>query len=297
MKILITGSSGFVGRHLAAALLADGHDVIGLGYRHQSVDHPRFSFIRADTTQPGDWQRAAADVQAVVNLAGANIFKRWNEKYKQAIHDSRILTTRNLVTALPADRNIVLCSTSAAGYYGDQGDRLLDEQSPAGDDFLARVCVDWEKEAFAAADKGVRVAALRFGVVLDKTGGALAKMLPPFRLGLGGKIGSGRQWFPWITLTDLIQAVAFVLTNKKMRGPVNFCAPQAVTNKGFTEALAAAIRRPAFFTLPTPALRLAAGELGSLVLNSQRVTPKKLLSAGFVFRYPDIHSALRASLR
>lgn len=296
MKILMTGSSGFVGRHLATALLKNGHEIIGLGYRHQSVEHEKFRFIQADTTQPGDWQTAAAKVNAVINLAGANIFSRWTEKYKQAIYDSRILTTRNLVNALPSGKSIIFCTTSAAGYYGDRGDDLLDETAAAGNDFLAQVCVDWEKEAFAAEKKGVRVAAARFGVVLDKSGGALAKMLPAYRLGLGGKIGSGRQWFPWIYLTDLIAAVQFVLANDSLRGPINFCAPQAVRNRDFSNALAAAVHRPAFFAVPSLALRLVAGELGSLVLNSQRVTPKKLLANGFTFQYPDIHSALRASI-
>jgi uncharacterized protein (TIGR01777 family) len=296
MKILMTGSSGFVGRYLSAALLENGHEVIGLGFHPQNIENERFRFIRTDTTQPGEWQEEVAQVDAIINLAGANIFKRWSESYRQAIYDSRILTTRNLVAALPAGKKIVFCSTSAAGYYGDRGDTLLDETDPAGDDFLARVCVAWEKEAFAAEEKGARVVATRFGVVIDKTGGALAKMLPAYRLGLGGKIGSGRQWFPWIHLTDLIAAMQFVLTHHSLRGPVNFCAPQAVRNKAFSDALAAAVHRPAFFTVPSLALRLVAGELGSLVLNSQRVTPKQLLSNGFIFRYPEIHSALKASL-
>ncbi|MEW6078198.1 MAG: TIGR01777 family oxidoreductase [Thermodesulfobacteriota bacterium] len=296
MKILMTGSSGFVGGALCAALLADGHEIIGLGFHPQEIASDRFQFIRTDTTRPGDWQQAGADADAVINLAGANIFKRWTDTYRQAIYDSRILTTRNLVAALPSGKKTVFCSTSAAGYYGDRGDTLLDETASPGDDFLARVCVDWEKEALAAEAKGARVALTRFGVVMDKTGGALAKMLPAYRLGLGGKMGSGRQWFPWIHLTDLIAAMRFVLTHETIRGPVNFCAPQAVTNKEFSDALAAAVRRPAFFTVPSLALRLAAGELGSLVLNSQRVVPNKLLSSGFVFRYPDIHGALKASL-
>lgn len=296
MKILITGSSGFIGRHLAAALLAGGHEVTGLGLQHQGIADIDFRFIRADTTRPGGWQSAITDADAVINLAGANIFKRWTEKYKQNIYDSRILTTRNLVEALPSGRNIVFCSTSAAGYYGDRGDTLLDEESPAGDDFLARVCVDWEKEALAAGNGEIRVVLARFGVVLDGTGGALAKMLPAYRLGLGGKIGHGRQWFPWIQLADLIAAVQFVLADDSVQGPVNFCAPGQVRNREFSDALAAALHRPAFFTVPSLALRLAAGELGALVLNSQRVTPKKLLSNGFSFQHPDIHSALRASL-
>jgi hypothetical protein len=295
MKIFMTGSSGFVGRHLAWALLEKGHDVIGLGHRHKSLEHQRFTFLQADATRSGEWQNAVGGVDAIINLAGVNIFSRWTDKYKQAIYDSRILTTRNLVDALPSDCKCTFVSTSAAGYYGDQGDTLLDEETPPGNDFLAEVCVDWEKAAFAAEKKGARVVTTRFGVVLDKSGGALAKMLPAFRMGLGGKIGSGRQWFPWIQLCDLIAATEFVLTNESLRGPVNFTAPQAVKNSQFTRALGEALHRPTFFTVPSPLLRLVAGELGSLVLYSQRVTPGKLLSNGFVFQYPDIHSALKKS--
>ena len=296
MKIFMTGSSGFVGRHLAGALLEKGHDVIGLGHRHKSVEHQRFTFIKTDATRPGQWQDTVAEADAIINLAGVNIFNRWTEKYKQAIYDSRILTTRNLVDALPSDCRCVFVNTSAAGYYGDQGDALLDEESPPGDDFLAEVCIDWEKEAFAAEKKGARVVTTRFGVVLDKSGGALAKMLPAFRLGLGGKIGSGRQWFPWIQLSDLIAATEFVLNHENLRGPVNFVAPQPVRNSQFTSALGATLNRPTFFTVPSPLLRMVAGELGSLVLYSQRVTPGKLLSKGFVFQYPDIHSALKKAM-
>ncbi len=296
MKILMTGSSGFVGRHLAKALLEDGHEVTGLSRGKTDLGHDRFTSVQADTTQPGDWQAELEKTEAVINLAGANIFSRWSEEYKQTIYDSRILTTRNLVEALPAGSDIVFCSTSAAGYYGDRGDDLLDEKSRPGDDFLARVCVDWEKAAFAAEKKGARVVATRFGVVLDRRGGALAKMLLPFRLGLGGKIGSGRQWFPWIQLNDLIAAMRFVLSNDSLKGPVNLVAPQPVRNKDFTKALGAVLHRPTVFTVPSKALKLAAGELGSLVLNSQRVTPNKLISSGFVFQYPDIRSALKKAI-
>ncbi|MFP4039286.1 MAG: TIGR01777 family oxidoreductase [Desulfosudaceae bacterium] len=298
MKILMTGSSGFVGGALSTMLLEQGHTVTGLGLGRSpgSIEHENFDFIPADTSQPGDWQEAVKKTEAIINLAGANIFKRWNKKYKEIIYDSRVLTTRNLVEALPDDRPVVFCSTSAAGYYGHRGDHQLDESSPPGDDFLARVCRDWEKEAFAAEAKGARVVTTRFGVVLDKKGGALAKMLPVYRLGLGGKIGSGRQWFPWIHLTDLVAATRFVLFNENIRGPVNFCAPRPVRNRDFSKSLGAALNRPAVLAVPSLAMKLAAGELGSLVLNSQRSVPTKLLSHDFTFRYPDIDSALAAAV-
>lgn len=296
MKIMITGSTGFVGRHLSQSLLDEGHEVTGLGFHHRPIRHERFHFIQADTTRPGTWQESLTEMDAVVNLAGANIFKRWTKKYKQQIYDSRILTTANLVDALPPDRPVTFCSTSAAGYYGDRGDVILDEESTAGDDFLARVCRDWEKEAFRAEEKGARVAAVRFGIVLEKSGGALAKMLPAYRLFLGGRLGSGRQWFPWIHLDDLIGAMQFVLNRPEIRGPVNFCAPNPVRNKDFSQTLAAVLKRPARLPVPAPLLRLAAGELGTLILNSQRVSPKKLLANGFEFAYPDVESALRSAL-
>jgi len=298
MKIVMTGSSGFVGRHLARTLLQTGHTVTGLGLSRQpgAIEHDHFRFLQADTSQPGDWQGALEDAEAVINLAGANIFKRWNKKYKQLIYDSRILTTRNLVDALPAGRDIVFCSTSAAGYYGHQGDRQLVESSPPGDDFLAQVCRDWEKEARAGKKKGARVVTTRFGVVLEQGGGALATMLPLYRLGLGGRIGSGRQWFPWIHLTDLITAMQFVLRSPEIEGPVNFCAPRPVRNRDFARALGAAVHRPAFLPVPAFAMKLAAGELGTLVLNSQRAIPAKLLAHQFTFHYPTIDQALTAAM-
>jgi len=225
-----------------------------------------------------------------------NIFHLWSKKYKQQIYDSRIITTRNIVNGLPEGKSLTLINTSAAGYYGSCGDEVLDENKVAGSDFLARVCVDWEKEAFLASKKGIRVACARFGVVLGKNGGALSKMIPAYRMFVGGPLGDGKHWFPWIHIDDLVDAIDFVIHNNDIEGPINFTSPNPVQNNGFSKALASVLKRPSFFRTPAFMLRLAAGELGDLLLNSQRAVPTKLLSSGFSFRYPDLTEALKAAI-
>ena len=191
---------------------------------------------------------------------------------------------------------MTLINTSAAGYYGSCGDEIIDENNEAGSDFLARVCIDWEKEAFLASKKGIRVACVRFGVVLGKNGGALSKMIPAYRMFVGGPLGDGQHWFPWIQIDDLVNAIDFVLHNDDIEGPINVTSPNPVQNNEFSKALASVLKRPSFFRTPASILRLAAGELGDLLLNSQRAVPSKLLSAGFAFKYPDLPDALKASI-
>lgn len=295
MKILITGGTGFVGAALARRLLETGHEVTVIGSSRQCrlPAHDHLSYVSADTTKPGDWQRHVPGQDALVNLTGRSVFNLWTEKYKKAIYDSRVLTTRNLVAAVPADSTMVLLSTSAAGFYGDGGENEKSEASGPGDDFLARVCQDWEAEAQKAADKGVRVVLMRFGVVLGKGGGAMATMKLPFQFGLGGPIGSGQQWFPWIHLVDLVEAIVFLLTAEECRGPFNFTAPQPVRQKEFARQLGAAYHRPAL--LPTPAfvMKLVLGEFGRSLLQGQKVMPRALTESGYLFSYPDLPSALR----
>ena len=197
MKIFITGGSGFVGTDLSRYLVRKGHSVIAAGRSpsHKLDGHENFQYISADTTQKGDWQNALGQVDAAVNLAGINILRLWTDNYKDQIYDSRILTTRNLVEAMQGNKGVTLCSASAAGYYGNRGNEILKEDARQGDDFLAKVCIDWEKEAYQAEAKGIRVVTMRFGVVLGKNGGALRKMLPAFKFFLGGPMGNGKHWF------------------------------------------------------------------------------------------------------
>lgn len=296
MKILITGGLGFIGSQLSNYLLDRGHAVVAVGRAAQSrISSARYQYISADTTRSGDWQQALSDVEGVVNLAGKSIFKRWSASYKKAIYDSRILTTRNVVEALPAGRRpVTLCSASGAGYYGNRGDDLIKEDEKPGGDFLASVSADWEAEAWKAAGKGSRVALMRFGVVLGKGGGALAKMLPAFKFFMGGPMGSGRQWFSWMHLTDLMAAVLFIFENPQVSGPLNFCAPDAVTNRELAKTLGEVLGRPALMPAPAFMLRLVLGEFANVLLEGQRMVPDRLLSHGFQFQYPDIKAAIEA---
>ena len=293
MKIVIAGASGFVGRALTRLLLDAEHVVIGLGTSdvHPLQSLARFTWLNADTTLAGDWQAAVNDADAVVNLAGRTIFKRWSRAYKAQIIDSRIQTTRNIVSAMVGEGK-TLVSTSAVGYYGSRGDEALSEQSTPGTDFLARLSVDWEKAALGAGTQGVRVAIMRFGVVLGSGGGALAQMLPAFRMFAGGPLGNGRQWFSWIHMADLLSAVQFLLENERARGPYNFCAPGAVRQKDFARALGAALGRPAVVPAPSLALRLMMGEVADVLLASLKVRPDRLIADGFSFRFPDVDRAL-----
>ncbi len=298
MNILITGGSGFVGTFLTRELLGKGHKVVAVDAvpPKTASDQPRFRFVRADTTRPGDWQGGVADVDAVINLAGRNIFHYWTKKYKKEIYDTRVLTTRNLVDALPDNPKVVVCSTSAVGYYGSRGEAVLDETAAPGDDFLATVSMDWEAEALRAREKGARVVLTRFGIVMGPGGGALKQMVPAFKFFLGGPLGDGSQWFSWIQIEDLVGAMIFALEHATLDGPVNFCSPEPVRNRRFVKALAHQLGRPAFLRVPGFALRLAAGELGEVVLGSQRVVPSKLDAAGFEFKFPQIEDALRVSV-
>lgn len=256
-----------------------------------------YRFIEADISRPGSWQKAVKEADAVINLAGVNIFRRWSEETKKAIYESRILTARNVVEALSGERAAVLINTSAVGFYGPRGDEAVDESASAGDDFLARLAVDWEHEARQAENKGARVVLARFGIILDKSGGALASMLPAFRMFMGGPLGSGRQWFSWIHLKDLVAAHIFVIENPEISGPVNFTAPEPVRNRDFVRTLGQILGRPAFLRVPGFVMRIAVGELADVLVKGQRVYPAKLEKAGFSFSCPKLDQALRASLQ
>lgn len=288
-----------MGSHLIRDLLSREVHVLATGTSrtHPLSQEELFTYIQADTSKPGLWQEELKTVDGVVNLAGRNIFHSWTEEYKKSIYESRILTTRNLVQGLDQGRNIAFLSASAVGFYGDRGEEGLDEEATPGDDFLARLSRDWEAEANKAGEKGARVGIMRFGIVLGKGGGALSKMLLPFKFGLGGRLGSGRHWISWIHIQDLAAATWFLLENKNLAGPFNFCAPNPVQNMEFSKTLGQVLGRPTLVRTPALALRLALGELGRTLLSSQRATPKRLKQAGFSFQYPDLRFALETILR
>ena len=294
MKIFITGGTGFVGSFLSRYLVQRGHHVIATGTRpHFTFDSgDRFTYVSTDTTVPGVWQDHVGEVDAVINLAGQNIFRYWTDAAKRRIYESRIMTTQNLVMGMEKKHSPILLNASAIGYYGDRADVHLNESSPAGDDFLADVSVNWEKEALRAKALGARVALLRFSVILGKEGGALARMLPAFKYFAGGPMGSGRQWFSWMHIQDLATAVEMILENENMHGPINFCAPNPERNHTFANSLGKALGRPAFMRVPAFVLRLIMGELGDVMLGSQRCIPQKLQQYGFEFRYPVLKNAL-----
>ncbi len=292
MKIFMTGGTGFVGKTLASALVRSGYEVTILT-RAAKGESTGVSWVEGDPTQKGRWQDAVKTCEGVINLAGASIFTRWTEEAKKMIRDSRILTTRHLVEALEGGRVKTFFSTSAVGYYGFHGDEALSEEGSPGGDFLALLAKDWEAEAKEAEKKGCRVVITRFGIVLGEKGGALGQMIPLFKKYLGGPLGSGKQWFSWIHIEDLVQAYLFLLQHPEISGPVNFTAPHPVPNKELSQGLGRVLGRPAFLPAPGFMLRLVLGEFGSILLEGQKVIPQKLLQAGFRFQYPEIDPALR----
>jgi uncharacterized protein len=298
VNITISGASGLIGRRLLKLLAKDGHSLTALS-RHAGTNLPpgvRLSVWDAAQGEPA--ADGLRDADAVIHLAGAPVAQRWNAQVKQEIRESRVAGTGNLVQALaklPRKPQVLVCS-SATGYYGSRGDEMLSESSAPGADFLAEVCVDWEKEAQAAEALGIRVVRIRTGIVLDARGGALQRMLPPFKTGAGGRLGSGKQWMSWIHLDDLAGLFQFALVNP-VSGPFNGVAPNPVTNAEFTKALAAAVHRPALFPVPGLALKLLFGEMAGVLLASQRVAPKAAQSAGFAFRFPQLAGALADVLK
>lgn len=295
MDVAIAGSSGFIGRAVSRALSDAGHRVRPL-LRPANPPHP--DGIRWDPA--GGWVDADAfdGLDAVVNVAGESIgTARWTPKRKAALRDSRVSATRTLAAAIAAAKRPprVFVSASASGVYGDRGDDVLDESSPYGDGFLAGVCRDWEA---AAAGADVRTVLLRSGLVLHPSGGLLKRMLLPFRLGLGARLGDGRQWMPWITLDDEASAIRHLLERDDASGPFNLCTPNPVRNAEFTRALARALRRPAFVAIPRPALRLLFGEDATrdALCVSARMTPTALEASGFAFESPVLADALRPLL-
>jgi uncharacterized protein (TIGR01777 family) len=288
-----------IGRRLLKNLTAAGHSVHVLS-RHAGTNLPpgvKLSVWDAEKGLPPD--DSLRETDAVVHLAGEPVAQRWTEEAKQRIRESRIAGTRNLVAAMAnlSKKPEVLVSSSAVGYYGSRGDEVLDENAAPARGYLADLCVDWEKEARAAEVLGVRVVCVRTGMVLDARGGALHRMLPPFRMGAGGKLGDGLHWMSWIHVEDLAAIYRFAVETPGVRGPMNGVAPNPVRNADFTKALAAAVHRPAIFPTPVAALKLLFGEMSSIVLASQRVVPKVAEETGFRFRFPELEGALADVLR
>jgi uncharacterized protein (TIGR01777 family) len=298
MKVVVTGASGLIGSALTAALRADGVQVVTLVRRTPASG----SEIAWDPlADHGGLAPGALDgADAVVHLAGAGVAdRRWTSAYKTEIRASRVLGTRaiaGLVAGMARPPAVLLCG-SAIGWYGDTGGRQVDESAPAGQGFLAGVVRDWEAAAGPAREAGIRVAHLRSGIVLSRRGGVLARLLPPFRLGLGARIGPGTQYMSWVTVGDWIRAARFLAEHTEVSGPVNVTTPNPVTNAAFTAALAGALHRPALLSIPSPVLSAALGGVTTDLLTSARVVPRRLQEAGFRFTHPELADALAAELR
>jgi uncharacterized protein (TIGR01777 family) len=309
MRVFITGGTGLVGTHLVKKLRERGDQIVVLSRRPEAAAQlgGDITVVTGDPMLLGPWMDSVIGCDAVVNLAGEGIFnRRWSQEFKDLIYASRIKSTDNIVTALgkskpdgqgtegePPAPQRTLINASAVGYYGPHGDEELTEASLAGNDFLAKVCLDWEKAAQAASVHGVRVVCLRTGIVLANTGGPLAKMLTPFKLFVGGPIAGGRQYMSWIHIEDEVGLILFALDRSEINGPLNAAAPHPVTNREFSKALGRVLGRPSFLPTPGFALRITLGQVAEIITTGQRVLPKKAQETGYSFKFTDIEPALR----
>jgi len=295
MRVILTGASGFLGRAVGKRLAEAGHELRVLGRRAPSWLRAGDGFHRWDAMRDAAPVKALEGMEAVIHLAGEPVAQRWTQGAKQRIQQSRVEGTRALVKAISRleARPKVLVSASAIGYYGDRGDEVLTERSGRGDGFLADVCVAWEQEALKAEELGLRVSRVRFGVVLGREGGALAKMLPAFRAGLGGPIGKGRQWMSWIHIADAAGMLKFILETPGAGGAWNATAPMPVRNAEFSHTLGGVLRRPAVLAVPRFVLGLVFGEMAGMLTGSQRVEPEAALKAGCGFEYAELEAALK----
>jgi uncharacterized protein (TIGR01777 family) len=304
-RVTLTGATGLIGPRVIGVLQSAGAEVTVLS-RDADKARERLAAAGLAPVQAFDWDLMSAPApapaldgrDAVIHLAGENIAQRWSEQAKQAIRETRVTGTRNLLAGLElaSARPGVLVSSSGVGYYGPHGEEPLDEEAPAGSDFLARICVDWEQEAARASGLGMRVALIRTGVVLDKDGGALEKMLPPFRLGVGGPVAGGRQYISWIHRDDLARLIATAAQDERWSGPVNATAPEPVNNRDFSRALGRALKRPALLPVPGAALALLYGEMAEIVTRGARVVPAKALVLGYEFAHAGLDEALSSAL-
>lgn len=297
MKILITGATGFIGKALVRALLQHGHTLIVVSRSARKLELEESGRVRHIVWNPEDEKTILKEVDgvdAVVNFAGEPIAQRWTGKRKEKLLKSRVQATRIIHQSIKAAtvKPAILINASAIGYYGPRGNETLAEETPSGSGFLAEICKIWEAHAIRVEDFNIRVVRLRIGIVLDREGGALKMMLPPFKMGLGGWLGTGNQWFSWIHREDLIRLILFCLDQEPVKGAVNAVSPFPVTNKAFSLVLSQVLKRPCLFPIPAFALKLLMGEMSEMLLTGQRVVPKKVQESGFSYQYPDIRSAL-----
>lgn len=300
MRVIVTGATGTIGLAVVNALRSRGDQVVALT-RDPNRASPELGGVETHAwPRPKEApppQAALTGADAIVHLLGEPVAQRWTKDAQREIRESRVLSTRSLVagiSALPVDqRKPTLVSQSATGWYGSRGEEWLEEDAPAGDDFLAEVVADWERESLAATDVGVRVVVTRTGVVLSPTGGALSKMLLPFRMGVGGPVAGGRQYVPWVHIGDVVGGLLHCVDNAAASGPVNVVSPNPVTNAELSRQLGQVLRRPAIMPVPALALRALYGEMAMMVTGGQRVSAKRLLGLGYVFRYPELETALR----
>jgi uncharacterized protein (TIGR01777 family) len=297
MRVFVTGGTGFVGSRLIPALLDEGHEVVLLvrpsEEERQVPGRDRVRVVVGESTETGQWWDAVKDCGAAVNLAGYPVFSRWTPQIKQLLRESRLATTRNLVQAIPPGGPFTLVSASGIGIFGDAGERVLEESSPPGHDFLGRLATEWEEAAFTARERGARVATTRFGIILGHDGGALPELVKNARRFLNGPLGSGRQWLPWIHREDVVRGILFLLAGAELEGPFNFVSPGIVRQIEFARALGKILHRPVIVPAPAFAVRLMLGEFGQVSLFSQNARPKKLLESGFTFECPDLDRALQ----
>ncbi len=297
-KIILTGATGLIGQNLVKELFIAKYPVIALVRNYDKAKQillPQVEFVEWDFKSSKINLSLLENSFAVIHLAGAGVFsRRWNESYKKQIYSSRVDSTKYLIDIISKLKNKPesFIVSSAVGYYGNRGDEILNENSSAGNDFLSKVCVDWEKEAAKVQQLGLRWTSVRTGIVLSRKGGALKKMLPPFKLFVGGPLGSGKQWFPWIHIKDIVGIYKFAIENKRCSGPLNAAAPENVTMKGFAKELGKLLRRPSFFSVPEFILKLVLGEAASDIVSSQRVNSEKITQLGYKFHFPSLHEAL-----
>jgi hypothetical protein len=302
MTVIITGGSGLVGRALTASLTTDGHEVIILSRSPEKVTQlPNQAQAEGwDGRSPQGWGHLANEAEAIVNLAGASLAdSRWTDARKKQLLDSRVLPGQAVTQAVEAatNRPRVVIQASAVGYYGPGGDEEIDETASPGNDFLAKLCLDWEAATAPIAGMGVRLATMRTGVVLSMKGGALPKQSLPFKMFVGGPVGSGKQWYPWIHIDDAVAGIRFLIETELAAGPINLTAPNPVTNAQFGRTIGKVMGRPAFMPAPAFAMKLLFGEMSTVLLDGQRVIPKALQDLGFTFKFPDVESALRDLLK